>query len=55
MEDKNPDKKDKKKSFMSTYLKPIANNFGMGGGRTDQAKPQGDLDEPAIYEVNDFC
>ena len=55
MEDKNPDKKDKKKSFVNTYLKPIANNFGMGGGRTDQGKSHDDSEEPALYVITDFC
>jgi hypothetical protein len=55
MEDNNPNKKDKKKGFVNTYLKPIANNFGMGVGRSDQGKPRGDMDVPALYEVNDFC
>ena len=55
MEDNNTDKKDKKKGFMNTYLKPIADNFGIGGGRSDQGKPHGAMDVPALYEINDFC
>ena len=48
----------KKGGFVSNYLKPIANNFGMGLGKKDTHGKSAMIerdDAPAIYEVTRQC
>ena len=55
MEENNSDKKGQKKGFINSYLKPIANNFGIGKTKKEDVGSTAHSEDPAVYEVTGQC